>query len=258
MVERERGFTLDSQVPDVNFSSMWHFLVNQPHLRDKAKGTDKQFGKGYRLYCAGHLQTVKYHPMSDESYFIYIKATILPSMRTSPYDTYISIRKSNHMIQSAYCTCITGLSGICCHVAALLYGLTEFSKTNQSRYQSISCPSRPQQWNIPSRKSKLPNVPIHKAVFKKHQADKKTRKISKHTHTDPRKAYLRGNNAERVHKLRYKLEMMRTSESWNALTADTLRNAWHKLKLNIPYEAVTEPRYYTMLRLTLKRKRWPP
>ena len=25
------------------------------------------------------------------------------------------------------------------------------------------------------------------------------------------------------------------------MTADTLRNAWHKLKLNIPYEAVTEP-----------------
>ena len=185
---------------------MWHFLVNQPHLQQKAKGCDKQFGKGYRLYCSVHVTEVMDHPMSSHSEFIYLK--VLSSMKKStPYSTYISMWQSSMSIHSAYCSCPAGLSGICCHVAAFLYACTN-SKGSSTNTTNVSCTSFPQKWHIPSRKRKVDNFPIHEALFQKHDPTTPNKRKPKIRQVDPRPISLQQNNRDRVYQLRQKLESL--------------------------------------------------
>ncbi|XP_070544928.1 uncharacterized protein [Ptychodera flava] len=243
-VPPDKGWVKDlTKVPAIDFGSMWHFLVNQPHLQEKARGTDKQFGKGYRIYRAGHIQSVEYHPMSEESPFVYLKASILPSMKKANYKTYISIRKSNLMLQSAYCTCIAGLSGLCCHVAAFLYGLSESKQTHISHEnEEITCTSLPQQWNIPSRRVKQKNMPIQQVVFVKHRPDKPKTTARRNHHLDPRQSHMQKNNAERVLNLRGKLDVLKcqgkSSGFLHVLPFSTSRQAADS---DHPYSLLSKP-----------------
>ena len=73
-------------------------------------------------------------------------------------------------VVKAYNRCPAGtcINGHCNHVATTLFALEQYFKFQAGGVDTISCTSKPFQWNIP-HKHKIDNVPISLNKFMKHE-----------------------------------------------------------------------------------------
>ncbi|CAB4045439.1 Poly P3, partial [Paramuricea clavata] len=111
--------------------------------------------KAFKFFMDGHVQDIKLSIIDATSNYCFVKAKILPSMRTNRvYETWISVVKETAKVLSAVCNCTAGLGEACNHIAALLFAVEDYAKTyNQPSSSSTSCTSKPYEWNKPrSRK----------------------------------------------------------------------------------------------------------
>ena len=130
--------------------------------------------KAYKFFNDGHVQRIMYHPVTPEKVYCFIRAAVLPSIKTDIlYDAWITIGKGNSYVKSTLCTRTAGLAGACNHIAGLRFCPGRFFKTFSEK-DEVSFSSKPCQGNKP-RKRKLSPEKIPQFKPLKHQYGKKKR-----------------------------------------------------------------------------------
>ena len=82
----------------------------------------------------------------------------------------------NNFPQIAYGECLVGVSGICCHVLALLLFLKHFYETKE-KILSLTCTEQLQKWHCRSKKGSIPIVPLRQIkLTSAHFGSKKKKK----------------------------------------------------------------------------------
>ena len=66
----------------------------------------------------------------------------------------------NNIPQKSRCECPVGVSGLCCHVFALLLFLKHFHETKE-KILSLTCTEQLQKWDCRSKKGLNRMVPLH-------------------------------------------------------------------------------------------------
>ena len=87
----------------------------------------------------------------------------------------------NNFPQKAYCECPVGVSGLCCHVLALLLFLKHFYETKQ-KILSLTCTDQLQKWHCWGKKGSIPIVPL--CQIKLTSAHFGSKKINKNVHEE--------------------------------------------------------------------------
>jgi len=95
----------------------------------------------------------------------------------------------------AHCSCPVGLSGLCCHVRALLLFLKHFHETRE-KILSLSCTEQLQKWHRRSHTSSIPLMPLRRLKAKS-AVKKKRNKIEA---TDPQNIRSKRNVDEMIRK----------------------------------------------------------
>ena len=112
--------------------------------------------KGYRFLKDGHVQVLEMHPLPDHPQFVYVRASVLPSMvKTRLYNVRVCLNNKG-FIHTAYCVCPAGLGGVCNHVAAVGYALADFAEKDLRKESRLPCTSRLQKWNRPRQRNVAP------------------------------------------------------------------------------------------------------
>ena len=88
---------------------------------------------------------------------VYAKAMIKTSYGSMQRPTVIMFE--NGIPTKAHCSCPVGLSGICCHVLALLLFLKLYQETGE-KIQASTCTEKLQKWLRSSHKSSIPMIPL--------------------------------------------------------------------------------------------------
>ena len=88
---------------------------------------------------------------------VYAKAMIKTSYGSMQRPTVIMFE--NGIPTKAHCSCPVGLSGICCHVLALLLFLKLYQETGE-KIQALTCTEQLQKWHRSSHKSSIPMIPL--------------------------------------------------------------------------------------------------
>ena len=78
------------------------------------------------------MGNIFYHGNEDSSAYCFLKSDCRPFERLNDPPFRACILKKSLNVLSAYCSCMAGMSGMCNHVAALLFGLTNPSCTTKS------------------------------------------------------------------------------------------------------------------------------
>jgi len=103
--------------------------------------------KAYHFFQDGLVQTVRFHPMTNQPNYVCIGANILPSMKKGKlYHVWIVYTAR---VEKAFCTCPAGLSGCCNYVTATLYCMEEYFCLKLNEYDLKDCTEKLQVWSIP-------------------------------------------------------------------------------------------------------------
>ena len=94
---------------------------------------------------------------------VYVKAMIKKSCGSLQRPTVIMFQ--NGIATKAHCSCPVGLSGICCHVLALLLFLKHYHETGE-KIQALTCTEQLQKWHRSSHKSSIPMIPLRELKVK--------------------------------------------------------------------------------------------
>ena len=134
----------------------------------KQLSTAKPLVKGFKLFKLGYVLSIKCQKMNDH---FYVKSQLLPSMKKSKAYSCFIVMDALGQVVKAHKGCLAGIDGPCNHVAATLFALKKYFKFQAGGADTISCTSKPCQWNIP-HKHKIDNVPISHCKFMKHEKTK--------------------------------------------------------------------------------------
>lgn len=109
--------------------------------------------KAYHFFQDGHVQNVRYHPMPTQPDFVYIGASVLPSMKKDKmYNVFIILSMLSAKVKTAFCVCPAGLSGCCNHVTATLYCVEDYFRSGMDEEDKKGCTEKLQTWNQPRSK----------------------------------------------------------------------------------------------------------
>ena len=167
------------KAPKVTFGTIFKFLVDRKVLLKKAVHVEnvaekrescirvgehsgcslsdasepvsytRTLDKAYRFFQDGHVQNVKFHPMTNQPNYVCIGADVLPSMKKGKYHVWIVLSKHTARVEKAFCVCPAGLSGCCNHVTATLYYVEEYFRLKLNEEDEKGCTEKLQIWNIP-------------------------------------------------------------------------------------------------------------
>eukprot|EP00794_Sanderia_malayensis_P008045 gene8045-biopygen6517 len=140
--------------PTTLYPDIYNFLSFHPSELKNEDLSDYKTSKAYSYYSTGWLNTLQYHPISDRSYFCFLKTTCRPSQRISEthHHLWVCLSKKNGKIIKAHCSCMAGLSQTCNHVAAALFRIEAAVRIGLN---SPSCTSKPCSW-LPSNRKVVP------------------------------------------------------------------------------------------------------
>ena len=112
------------------------------------------YKKAYSYFSDGWLSPLSYHEVHPTSKYCLVKGDCRPSERLSdtPHKFWFYIEKQTVKIQSAYCSCMAGMSQTCNHVAAALFRMEAAARTGLT---NPSCTEKSCQW-FPNRKKVQP------------------------------------------------------------------------------------------------------
>ena len=141
----------------------------------KQLSTAKPMVKGFNFYKSGHVLNVK---SCLKNHKTFIKSLVLLSMKkTSAYSCFIVLTNQGS-VSSVSCGCPAGIDGWCNHIAATLFALEVFCKSqasNEREGNEAASTSKPCRWNIP-RKRKGNVLLISKTKFKNMDMERKKQK----------------------------------------------------------------------------------
>ena len=123
----------------------------------KREGSAGQQKALIQMFTSRKIVNVK--TLVDEQ-VVYAKAMIKTSFGSMQRPTVIMFE--NGIPTKAHCSCPVGLSGICCHVLALLLLLNLYQETGE-KIQALTCTEQLQKWYRSSHKSSIPMIPLREA-----------------------------------------------------------------------------------------------
>ena len=128
--------------------TQWHNLplptitFNQveKYLKTKKQGCQALQQKGYRLFASRKIVSVSRAVVDSK---VVVNGLVRPSMQAK---TARPLWITFHDDCPTFCKCPAGKSGLCCHVAAVLFALEENTRTGNMTLD-ISCTSKLQTWH---------------------------------------------------------------------------------------------------------------
>ena len=84
----------------------------------------------------------------------------MASMKDKIYVVSVTLEKDSSLILAATCQCVAGAGGKCNHVAGVLFALLDYRESMLNK----SCTEKPQEWHLPSRKSKQSSKPVKTGI----------------------------------------------------------------------------------------------
>ena len=95
--------------PNVQYGDVYNYLVNTPGVYTKEALKCYKSLDGYNFFISGHVQTVFYHPVSDDSPVCLLKANVRASQKQSAeYRPWVCVDKKTGYVITAHCTCKAG------------------------------------------------------------------------------------------------------------------------------------------------------
>ena len=141
----------------------------------KHQANKGQQEKAIRMLQSRKIVSVK---TLQVSFGIYIRGMIEKSYSTTviPAVTYFTKYLLHNMPGKATCNYPVGLSGVCCHILALLLYLKHYPDTNE-KILVVTCRQQPQKWHCRSKKGSIPMVSLNETKPKSSSMRKKDKKI---------------------------------------------------------------------------------
>ncbi|KAK7465986.1 hypothetical protein BaRGS_00037473 [Batillaria attramentaria] len=125
-----------SQWPEVTERELYNYLVYTcKRTVDLKKKNARTQLMANAFYKDGHVHTLRYHHIDEDSDECYVRGLVTPSAASSDNKKYpdlsawIKASKVTGNVIRGYCTCTAGLEGSCNHIAALLYALVDVTDT---------------------------------------------------------------------------------------------------------------------------------
>lgn len=139
------GWSTDlHQLPELNFVQLYNYLVvsTRKYHHILLKGTHYKKLKSYQFFFEGNVKRLESKVFQGQTY---VKASIVPSMKKSPYRVVVEFSPQSDILQAA-CTCPAGLGlsgkGKCNHVGGMLFAIENFMrKALQKHPEPLSCTS---------------------------------------------------------------------------------------------------------------------
>ena len=126
----------------------------------KREGSAGQQKKALQMFTSRKIVNVK---VLVNEQVVYVEAMIKTSYGSMQRPTVIMFE--NGILAKAHCSCPVGLSGICCHVLALLLFLKHYQETGE-KIQALTCTEQLQKWHRSSHKSCIPTIPLRELKVK--------------------------------------------------------------------------------------------
>ncbi|KAH9360144.1 hypothetical protein HPB48_000313 [Haemaphysalis longicornis] len=125
---------------------------------------------GYRMFKANKVRQVL---LCRTDHHVWVKASVEASFALSKlYKTSVVILQSDASITEAGCECRAGATGVCKHVAALLWLLLDAVLSDTHFVSETSCTERARSWKTGSKKSNVSHLKFSELNFVKHEPGK--------------------------------------------------------------------------------------
>jgi len=140
------GWSTDlRQLPELNFIQLYDYLVvsTRKYRHIVLKGTNYTKLTSYQFFFEGNVKRLESKTHENKTY---VKASVLPSMKKTPYRVVVEFTPQCDFLRAA-CTCPAGLGshgkGKCNHVGGVLFALEDFTRRGlQNHSEPLSCTSR--------------------------------------------------------------------------------------------------------------------
>ena len=114
------------------------------------KGTNYKKLKSYQYFFEGNVKRLESKTHESKTY---VKASVLPSIKKTPYRVVITFTPQRNILRAAF-TCPAGLGsqvkGKCNHIAGVLFALEDFTRRGLQKHpEPLSCTLRPSVWVVP-------------------------------------------------------------------------------------------------------------
>ena len=118
------------KAPKVTFGTIFKFLVDRKVLLKKTAYVEnisekresyainkvgerigsytRTLDKAYRFFQDGHVQNVRFHPMTNKPNYVCIGADVLPSTKKGKYGVWVVLSEHNSCVEKAFCICPAG------------------------------------------------------------------------------------------------------------------------------------------------------
>ena len=118
-----------------------------------------QGGQGQQKKAVQMLQSRKINSVKSivDGGFVYVKAVTNVSYKTTKKSAVVQFDSAKPI--RGNCNCAVGLSGLCCHVLALLLYLKHFHAHNE-KLLALTCTQQLQKWHKHTSSGSIPMVPL--------------------------------------------------------------------------------------------------
>ena len=183
------GWSTDlRQLPELNFIQLYDYLVvsTRKYRHIVLKGINYKKLKSYQFFFEGNVKRLESKTHEDKTY---VKASVLPSMKKTPYRVVVEFRPQCDVSRAA-CTCPVGLGsqgkGKCNHIGGVLFTLEDFTRRGLQKHpEALSCTSRLSVWVVPRNQS-VSAKPLDQILIRKIRFGKNIRLKPKIIKFDPR------------------------------------------------------------------------
>jgi len=195
------GWSTDlRQLPELNFIQLYDYLVvsTRKYCHIVLKGTNYKKLKSYQFFFEGNVKRLESKTHENKTY---VKASVLPSMKKTPYRVVVEFTPQCDFLRAA-CTFPAGLGshgkGKCSHVGGVLFALEDFTRRGlQNHPEPLSCTSRLSVRVVPRNQS-VAAKPLDQILIRKKRFGKKNIRIKpKVIKFDPRPPQQRKIDEER-------------------------------------------------------------
>ena len=160
----------------VKFYSVYDYLVvsTRKYRHIVLKETNYKKLKSFQFFFEGNVKRLESKTHEDKAY---VKASVLPSMKKTPYRVVVEFSPQCNILR-ATCTCPAGLGllgkGKCNHVGGVLFALEDFTRQGlQQHPEPLSCTSRLSVWVVPRNQS-VAAKPLDQILIRKIRFGKKS------------------------------------------------------------------------------------
>ena len=162
-------------LPEMNFLQLYDYLVvsTRKYRHIVLERTCYKKLKSYQFFFEGNVKKLESKVFENKAY---VRATVLPSMKKTPYRVVVEFAPTCDVLRAA-CTCPAGLGlqgkGKCNHNGGVLFAIEEFTRRElQKNLEPLTCTSPLSVWVVPRNQS-VAAKPLDKVLIRKIRFGKK-------------------------------------------------------------------------------------